>query len=222
MKAKICFWGIFALVTLAIAEPHTWILKTGKAVVGDYVSSGTTTLIVKADGTNYFLKISDLSTNDLTYIAEIQIKQRQVRLDAEAKQMAQVGMIEFTSDLIENFPGKVRSQKGWMDGEFLELDKYAGRDSERDLGFDVKDFQGKYFNHCCVSKLIYGPNPLDETKPNPFVNVISNLKPGDKVRFFGNVDDPRTGEIGEGNVTYHFFVNRIEMIESAADKKTKE
>ena len=36
-------------------------------------------------------------------------------------------MIEFTSDLIENFPEKVRSQKGWMDAEFLELDKYAGR-----------------------------------------------------------------------------------------------
>jgi hypothetical protein len=48
-------------------------------------------------------------------------------------------------------------------------------------------------------------------------NRIAELKKGDKVRFIGNVDDPGTGALGEGNVTYHFFVDRIEMIQSAAD-----
>ena len=88
-----------------------------------------------------------------------------------------------------------------------------------DLGFDVKDFHGKSFNHCCVSKLNYGPNPLDEPKPNPFVSVILNLKPGDKVRFFGDCSDfVRVEEDG----TTRFFIDRIEMIESAAEKKAKE
>ncbi|MGA3144873.1 MAG: hypothetical protein ABSF10_17880 [Verrucomicrobiota bacterium] len=90
MKTKICLLGIFALVTLAIAAPHTWILKTGETVAGDYVSSGTTTLVVKTGGTNCFLKISNLSTNDQAYAAEIQAKQKQAQLDAEAKQKESV------------------------------------------------------------------------------------------------------------------------------------
>ena len=87
MKTKLCLLGIFALVPLAIAAPHTWILSTGKTVVGDYVSSGTTTLVVKTGGTNCFLAISNLSTNDLAYVAKIKADQKQARLDAEVKQM---------------------------------------------------------------------------------------------------------------------------------------
>jgi hypothetical protein len=74
MKTKICLLGIFAFVTLAIAAPRTWVLKTGEAVTGDYVSSGTTTLVVKTHGTNYFIKLSNLSTNDQTYVAEIKVR----------------------------------------------------------------------------------------------------------------------------------------------------
>jgi TPR repeat protein len=54
-----------------IAVSHTWVLKTGETVTGDYVSSGTNTLVVKTGGTNCFLKISDLSTNDQAYVAEM-------------------------------------------------------------------------------------------------------------------------------------------------------
>jgi len=57
-------------VTLAIAAPRTWILNTGETVAGDYVSSGTTMLVVKTHGTNYFIKLSDLSTDDQAYVAE--------------------------------------------------------------------------------------------------------------------------------------------------------
>ncbi len=73
MKTKIYLLGIFALVTLAIAEPRTWVLKTAETVTGDYVSSGTTTLVIKTDGTNCFIKLSDLSADDQAYVAEIKI-----------------------------------------------------------------------------------------------------------------------------------------------------
>jgi hypothetical protein len=83
MKLKCSLIGMFALATLAVAAPHTWTLKDGSSVEGDYVTSGTTTLVVKTGGTNCFLKISDLSTNDLNYIAKIRAAQRRAKLDAE-------------------------------------------------------------------------------------------------------------------------------------------
>ena len=73
MKTKICLFGIFAFVTLVTAAPHTWVLKTGETIIGDYFSSGTSTLVIKTGGTNCFIKISDLSTNDQAYVAEKQI-----------------------------------------------------------------------------------------------------------------------------------------------------
>ena len=100
MKTKICLLGIFVFLTLAIAAPRTWVLKTGEMVTGDYVSSGTTTLVVKTDGTNCFLNISDLSTNELPYLAQVQLAQRQARLNAEVKQMQQAGMIELTNEIL--------------------------------------------------------------------------------------------------------------------------
>ncbi len=72
MKTKIGLFCYFILVTLVVAAPHTFILKTGETVAGDYVSAGTTTLVVKTGGTNCFLKISNLSSNDQAYVAELQ------------------------------------------------------------------------------------------------------------------------------------------------------
>ena len=72
MKIKICLLGIFAVATLATAAPHAWVLKTGETVTGDYVSSSTITIVVKTDGTNCSLKISDLSSNDLAFVKNIQ------------------------------------------------------------------------------------------------------------------------------------------------------
>jgi TPR repeat protein len=74
MRTKIYLFSVFAFVTLAIAAPRTWVLKTGETVTCDYVSSGTTTLVVKTHGTNYFIKLSDLSTNDQAYVAEIKVR----------------------------------------------------------------------------------------------------------------------------------------------------
>jgi S1-C subfamily serine protease len=68
MKTKIYLLGIFAFVTLAIAAPRTWVLKTGETVTGDYFSSGTTALVIKIDGTNCIIKFSNLSSNDLAFV----------------------------------------------------------------------------------------------------------------------------------------------------------
>ena len=72
MKAKIYLLGIFAFVTLAIAAPRTWVLKTGETVTGDYFASGTTAVVIKIDGTNCILKIANLSSNDQVFVKNIQ------------------------------------------------------------------------------------------------------------------------------------------------------
>jgi hypothetical protein len=221
MKMKFYFLGIFALSMLALAAPHGWMLKTGGKIEGDYFTSGSTTVVVKRGGTNCLIKISDLATNELPYLAEMQAAQKHARLDAEARQMAASGMIEFTSDMIQHFPEKAASKNGWMDAEFDDFNSTGGRNSEMDLGFYVKDSQGKLFPNCCVSREIYGPDFLNDSsqiKPNPMVDVISQLKKGDKVRFIGRVD----GGSDSYYPTYHFFVDQIEIIETAAEKKARE
>jgi hypothetical protein len=244
-KAKISgltLVGILSFVTLAVAAPHTWVLKTGETIAGDYVSSGTTTLVVKTGGTNCFVKISELSTNDWLYFQECKAAQRQRQLDAEVAQMRAAGWIEFTSDLIINFPEKVRTlrdqiradgtidgaeitRKGWMDATFDDLNTFS-RDKDIFLSFGVRDSQGKYFSYCLVLKRINKQNFWDKGTPNPLVDMICGLKSGDKVRFFGNCDDSLG--LDENLLHYKkdfhawFYIDRIEMIESAAEKKAQE
>jgi hypothetical protein len=43
---------------------HAWNLKDGSVVRGDYVSCGTTTLVIKNNGTNCFIPLSKLSDAD--------------------------------------------------------------------------------------------------------------------------------------------------------------
>jgi hypothetical protein len=212
-KAKISgltLIGILAFVTTAIAAPHDWVLKTGETVSGDYVSSGTTKLVIKTGGTNCFLNISDLSVNDLTYIIEMQMKQRQARLDAETEQMKRQGMVEINIGLIRNFPEKVRGKTGWMDAEFIDVDNSAihiyQKDLEEDfLGFRVKDKSDKlYYTYGFVKK------------NEPVADILLKLKPGDKIRLIGMITDKL------GNDELWFPVDQIEMIETSAEKKAKE
>ena len=224
MKTKICLLGFFALVTLAIAAPHTWTFQKGGTFEGNYYSSGTTAVVVRKNGTNYIFKFADLSTNDLAYVAKIKADQKQAQLDAEVIQMKQAGWNELTSDLIENFPEKVRQKNGWMDATFERLDKFAGRTAEIDLGFDVKDSLGKYYNHCVVCKSLHGPNwPYDQgqnDRPNPLVNVVSNLKDGDKVRFYGSVN--ARGPLDMEGTSLFFYIDRVVILETVAEKKVRE
>jgi len=239
MKTKICLLGIFASVTLAIAAPRIWVLKTGETVTGDYVSSGTTTLVVKTGGTNCFIKISDLSTNDQAYTLEMQAVQKQARLDAEANQMAKAGLIEFTTKLIENFPEKVDRKSGWMDAEFEELDNTWVDSKETELGFWIRDKNGDFYQKCYIEKRL-PTDPSDpynyDTKPNDLVPTISNLKQGDTVRLVGLarpiVIPMRAGgpdsspsiagpEFDSGEPIF-FNVVKVEMIESATEKNFRE
>lgn len=147
-------------------------------------------------------------------------------LDAEVKQMKQAGMVELTASLIENFPEKVRYKNGWMDAVFEDFDESAGRSSEIDLGFDVEDSLGKSYRHCVVCKTLYGQNlPFyqggnDSGRPNPLVNEISNLKHGDKVRFYGFVCN--RGPLSDDYTELFFYISRVKIIETAAEKKARE
>ena len=223
MKTKIYLLGIFAFVTLAIAAPRIWVLKTGETVTGDYVSSGTTTLIVKTGSTNCFLNISDLSTNDLTYVAEIQMKQRQARLDAEANQMTAAGMVEATVNLIRDFPEKIsgvaNDRRCWMDAKFIKVDSSYVANPDFYLGFQVEDKNGDEFYYCRVEKEFLGKKFMNGTDysdkgTNPLVDVVMSLKRGDKVRLIGKVIPVSDAASGL------FEIEKIEMIESAVEKKT--
>ncbi len=217
MRTKICLLGIFALVTLASAAPHTWVLKTGETVSGDYVSSGTTTLVVKTGGTNCFLAISNLSTNDLAYVAKIKADQKQARLDAEAKQLAAQGYIEVNAQLMENFPEKVNFKKVWMDCEFWRFSPYTAMGETAPdviLVLQVSDKDKNLYQYCEIFKDLSDDN-FSTSRPNPVAQALSNLKSGDKIRLIGIGHNTGSG--------YHEFeIQNFEMIETAAEKKARE
>lgn len=151
----------------------------------------------------------------------MQVAQRQVRLDAEAKQMQQAGMIEFTKQMIESFPEKVDNHSGWMDAEFLNLSDdfvYA----RMELGFDVNDKNGDLYMVCFAEKVflpahISNPEDISNSPSNPLIPVITKLKHGDKVRLIGKIVN---GSFYSEHRLFH--VEKVEMIESAAEKKSKE
>jgi hypothetical protein len=66
--------SIFLLTTVtALAQTnliHTWTLKSGASVAGDYFTSGALAVVIKSHGTNCILKISDLTTNDWLYFQD--------------------------------------------------------------------------------------------------------------------------------------------------------
>jgi hypothetical protein len=225
MKTKICLLGIFALVTLAIAAPRTWVLKTGETVTGDYVSAGSTTLVVKIGGTNCFLALSNLSTNDQTYVAQMQFVQRQARLDAEIKQMQQARLIELSAKLIENFPEKVRNQqKGWMDVTFNGLSTAHIQFPDMELGLDITDKNDDGFYKCVIWKQLNRPDENTQPVPNPLATWALGLSRGDKIRLIGHCyPDTESGNFGSNSTFDYagFLVERIEMIETAAEKKAK-
>jgi hypothetical protein len=225
MKTKICLLGIFALVSLAIAAPHTWTFQKGGTFEGDYYSSGTTAVVVRKNGTNYIFKIADLSTNDLAYVAKVKADQKQAQLDAEVKQMTAAGMIEFSDKLLEKFPERVDRRAGWMDVVFGRLTTGYGvidgrADSATELGLSVTDKNGDSFDRCVAQKWILGPNFMSgdnsDQKPNPFAPIIENLKNGDRIRLIGTAHTPAVSEYRR------FDIERIEIIETAAEKKARE
>jgi len=229
MKTKICLLGIFIFVTLAsLAQTnfiHTWTLKTGAKFSGDYFTSGTEVVVIKDSGTNCLLKISELSTNDWLYFYECKTNQRQMQLDAEAKQMVAAGLVEATANLIRDFPEKVSGAGGWMDAKFIKVDSSFLGHPDACLGFLVVDKNGDEFYDCGVTKELtpengrfYNDNgELVALKSNPLVGTVMSLNRGDKIRLIGKKGP---------NLNSMFEIEKIEMIESAADaaavKKVKQ
>jgi hypothetical protein len=75
------------------------------------------------------------------------------------------------------------------------------------LGFEVRDKEQNIYSRCVVTKGL--STQIDKT--------VLQLQRGDKLRLIGDVVIPQ-GELAGG----WFMVSRIEMIESAAEKKAKE
>jgi hypothetical protein len=226
MKTNVCLFGIIAFVMMAVAAPRTWTLQTGKTIDGDFVSSGTTMLVVKTSGTNYLIKLADLSTNDLAYVAKIKADQKQAQLDAEVKQMATAGMIELSAKLIKNFPEKVRNQqKGWMDVTFNRLSTAHVTFPDMQLGLDVTDKNDEDFYKCVIFKQLNRPDENTQPVPNPLATWALGLMPGDKIRLIGHCyPDTASGDF-DVNSTFDsagFLVEKIEVIETAAEKKARE
>jgi hypothetical protein len=85
------------------------------------------------------------------------------------------------------------------------------------LGFSVFDKTGDTFLKCIVQKYINGnPNNV----PNPLVSEISNLKCGDKIRLIGRRSYLSLSD--SFNNEWIFSIDKVEMIETAAEKKARE
>jgi hypothetical protein len=222
MKTKFVLTGILGIALLAMAAPRTWTFKQGGTFEGDYYSSGTEKVVIRKDGTNNIFPIADLSPNDQAFIAKIKADQKQARLDVESKQMAQAGWIELTAQFLESFPEKTKDKTGWMDAEFERLYNYDDIDysTKKYLGFCVRDKNGDSLCKCVVEKFIGDPErPTLTQSPNPFIDQISKLKSGDKIRLIGRRNDMYLGLSNEG---WRFFIDKVEIIETAAEKKTRE
>ncbi len=117
-----------------------------------------------------------------------------------------------------------------MGAEYRGLNTFLKPNPDESLCFGVIDSQGNNFDYCVVAKKLYPKGTftsaeilagaLNNYTPNPLVNVAFNLKRGDKVRLIGYCDDSlpfAESPDGERDIHPWFYVERIEMIESAAD-----
>ena len=171
---------------------------------------------MKHGGTNALLKISQLSTNDLTYVALKQVEQRQARLDMEAKLMRDRHITEFTSALLHGPQELMYGKQGWMDAEFYDLhgdpNFFATKDwATQAIVFTIKDNNGMLYSRCVVQGL-RGPPYFQQ-----LCQQVRQLKPGDRVRLTAVAPVP-------GGALHETWldVNKVEMIESVAEKKARE
>ena len=226
MKTKFVFTGILGLALLAMAAPHVWTFKQGGKFEGDYFSCDSNAVVVRKTGTNYTLRIADLSANDLTYVAKIKADQRQTELETEVKQMTAAGMMEFSAKLIEHFPEKVwDNKKGWMDVTFNDLSTKYIEFSDMELGLYLTDKNGDYTSRCFIFKQLNRPDENTKPVPNPLAEWAIGLKRGDNIRLIGHsfrMTD--SGRIYSGSNFDHagFLVEKIEVIESAAEKQARD
>jgi hypothetical protein len=219
MKLQFTLLGLCSLGLYAAAAPHTWILNNGDKIEGEYVGITRKKVFIINGSTNYAIKISEISTNDLAYIAQTQVARRQARLDREAKRLAQSGMIELTAKRFDNVPDKPEGQPCWLDAEFIGLNE-LWTDPRVELGFSAEDKNSDLLAKCFVEKELHGSASLwgkKNAQPNPLVAVVSKLQRGDRARF--------TGKVVLSSAQSHrrlFQVEKVELIESAIRKSAGE
>src|ERR1039457_6832506 len=134
--------------------------------------------------------------------------------------MQQAGMVEATASIIRDFPEKVsgiaNDRHCWMDAKYIKTDSSYVANPDMYLGFQVEDKNRDGFYYCRVNKEFFGNNFMNGTdysdkRSNPLVDMVLSLKSGDKVRLIGKVIPVSSASSGV------FDIERIEMIESAAD-----
>ena len=209
------FLCTFALETQSQTNAsHIWNFKSGTNFSGDYVSSGTTAVVVRSHGSNYICKLADLSTNDLLYAYQCKFAQRRLQLDSELSVWRSKGWIEVDTKLIENFPEKVNYKIGWMDCKFGELYNGNVDFSDLEVGFTIYDKNGDSFSKCKLPKSTYlSQSDRDQNieRPNPQIDVLMGLKRGDKIRLLGMASEPLNSSQSE------FLVQEIRIIETAQE-----
>jgi len=217
--------ALSAGVAAAQTTNRVWHQFTNE-VDGDFISVGSTSLVIKHAGTNYFIGLMALNDDERRIVAEIKADQKQARLEAEVKEMQQAGMIELSAKLIENFPEKVLPyQKGWMDVSFNEISQFGVEVPEIEIGLSVTDQKGDYFHRATISKNLNRPEPNTPDIPNPLAATAMNLKRGDKVRLIGHCYPQFSDSLHETAGTPDkagFLVEKIEMIQSVAEKEAEE
>jgi hypothetical protein len=201
--------GLLFLLTVISAAAqtnaiHTWTLKSGVTYTGDYFTSGAQAVVIKVHGTNFLLKISDLTTNDWLYFQDCKSTQRQKQLDVEAAQLRGAGYMEMNGDLIAHFPEKVDGQTGWIDCEFCALDDYGVDVKSDELGIMITKNGGDYVD----GKYVAFKTDSDGN-PNPVIGQITALKRRDKIRMIGNCIVQDQDAV--------FIIHRVEMIQTAAE-----
>ena len=205
--ARVIWIIIFTGFTLVSrADPHNWNLKGGKTIYGDYVSSGPTNLVLAQGGTNVFVAISNLATNEFPFFLKCQIAQRQAHLDAQTNQMIKAGRIEFSSDLLEKSPEKVVNKSGWMDGEYDGLKDDMVESKRDELGIFLHDK-----NDDMVANVVAFKTNLNGV-PMPVIADLRKLKRGDKFRMFGTA-----ASAGLKDNQIRLYIDRIEIIETKSE-----
>lgn len=220
MKIRLALIVISGITLLVMAAPHVWTFKQGGTIEGDYYTSGTAAVVIRRDGTNCILPIANLSSNDLAFVAQKKIEQRKAQLAAETNLFLKRGMVELSKQRIQNFPEQVNDRFGWMDCEFSEFDidsspvgKLAGADFM--LRLVVKDKDSNYYRHAEILKRLPTAN-AEQGPANPTALQAAKLKQVDRIRLIGMV-----ANAGDNNFE-SFMVDRIEIIETATEKKARE
>lgn len=161
-----------------------WTFQKGGKIQGQFggfVYQKPNQILIKKSGTNYSVNVSDLSTNDQQFIDSLREKYKTAASENEARELSNLGLMEFTTKLFQNFPERINQKRGWMDATFYKLDPTAANIPHIQLGFLVDDKEGELFFHAMVDKYL-NQNMSDK---NPLAELVSDLRHGDKIRLIG-------------------------------------